>query len=123
MSTAEKIKISLECCLSGNCKDCPYRELYGIFLCKTERTKDTLAYIQQLEEENTKLHEANTELCRTAGRLERERDAAVQDIKQMVHDPYEPCFCDYCKLTEEECARSDCKGRSAFVWRGPMKEG
>lgn len=82
---------------------------------------NVLAYIQQLEVENTKLHNANDELCRTAGRLERERDAAVQDIKRMVHDPYEPCFCDYCKLTEEECAGSDCKGRSAFVWRGPQE--
>ena len=54
--------------------------------------------------------------------LEAERDAAVADIKQMVHDPYEPCFCDYCKLTEEECAKSNCRGRNAFVWRGVQKE-
>lgn len=98
------------------------QDLEGLkFVANAGRIDRALAYIQQLEVENTKLHEANAELCRTAGRLERERDAAVQDIKQMVHDPYEPCFCDYCKLTEEECARSDCQGRSAFVWRGPQE--
>lgn len=86
-----------------------------------ENLKDALDLIEQLEAANTKLHEANAELCRTAGRLERERDAAVRDINQMVHDPYEPCFCDYCKLTEEECKKSNCRGRNAFVWRGPQE--
>lgn len=77
--------------------------------------KDALALIQQLQAENT-------EKDARIQQLEAERDAAVADIKQMVLDPYEPCFCDYCKLTEEECARSKCKGRSAFEWRGVQKD-
>ena len=53
---------------------------------------------------------------------ERERDAAVADITRMVQEPYDPCYCDYCKLTEEECEKNDCRWRSAFVWRGLQKE-
>lgn len=62
------------------------------------------------------------QLINRVHQLEAERDAAVADIKQMVHDPYEPCFCDYCKLTEEECAKSNCRGRDQFEWRGVQKE-
>ena len=71
--------------------------------------------IQQLESQNA-------ELSGKIGQLEAERDAAVRDIEQMVLDPYMPCFCDYCKLTEAECAKSNCRGRNAFEWRGVQKE-
>ena len=103
--TPDEIKKGLECCTepSGSmCPFCPYAENgYVSDTCREEMAADALALIQPLEAE---------------------RDSAVADIKQMVLDPYEPCFCDYCKLTEEECARSNCKGRSAFVWRGVQKE-
>lgn len=62
------------------------------------------------------------EATKKVQQLEAERDAAVADITRMVQEPYDPCYCDYCKLTEEECAKSNCRGRNAFVWRGVQKE-
>jgi hypothetical protein len=54
--------------------------------------------------------------------LEAERDAAVADITRMVQEPDDPGYCNYCKMTKEECNNRDCKWRSAFVWRGIQKE-
>ena len=66
--------------------------------------------------------EMNEKLYAELATVKAERDAAVADITRMVQEPYDPCYCDYCKLTEEECAKSNCRGRSAFVWRGLQKE-
>jgi hypothetical protein len=140
--TPDETKKGLECCAASyaDChRECPYKpDCDG-----SQILKDSLALIQQLQAENAektetimwmeaerddlkrtirKLEDHLREATKKVEQLEAERDAAVADIKQMVLDPYEPCFCDYCKLTEEECARSNCKGRSAFVWRGVQKE-
>jgi len=46
----EEIKKGNVCCGSGSCDGCPYRdEEYGVDSCCDVLTKDTLAYIQQLE--------------------------------------------------------------------------
>ncbi len=115
--TPDEIKKGLECCKEDECfgerENCPYTA--DPKLCVGVMCADALALIQQLQSENA-------EKDARIKQLEAERDAAVADIKQMVHDPYEPCFCDYCKLTEEECAKSNCRGRNAFEWRGVTKE-
>lgn len=91
MRTPDEIKRGLKCC---NCSTCPYKKDNCANV-----DRDALAYIQQLE---------------------RERDAAVQDIEQIAKD-YGVCFCDYCKYgdDEEECAKRNCNGhRNDFEWRG-----
>jgi len=58
--TPEEMKKGLECCFpceEPDCLECPYR---GVASCAGTRMDDTLAYIQQLE---------------------RERDAAIKDIR------------------------------------------
>lgn len=114
--TPDEIKKGLERCNRApgykDCKNCPYFE---ILACTSELRFDTLALIQQLQAENA-------EQAERIKQLEAERDAAVADITRMVQEPYDPCYCDYCKLTEEECAKSNCRGRNAFVWRGLQKE-
>ena len=55
MMTADEIKTGLECCITDNCKGCPYYPLYEVFGCKLARAKDTLALIQQLEAQNAEL--------------------------------------------------------------------
>ena len=43
----EDIKKGLECCIKGDCDNCPY---YGVkFDCSDVMKADALAYIQQLE--------------------------------------------------------------------------
>ena len=52
----DEIKKGLECCLQGNCNDCPYQPLYNAFRCKIERTKDAISYTQQLEARNNAMY-------------------------------------------------------------------
>ena len=131
--TSDEIKKGLECkkrVFADSCYDrCVTCELFIPCYGTGERCADALSLIQQLQYDNAKLNrcienmtDKLNDMKDEAAKLQAERDAAVADIKQMVLDPYEPCFCDYCKLTEEECARSNCKGRSAFEWRGVQKE-
>ncbi len=47
--TPEEIMKGLECCITDNCKECPYYPLYEVFGCKLARAKDAIALIQQLE--------------------------------------------------------------------------
>ena len=114
--TPDEIKKGLETCSADECHgqhtDCPY---HPDLMCIRNICADALALIQQLQAQNA-------EQAEKIKQLEAERDAAVADIKQMAHDPYEPCFCDYCKLTEEECSQANCRGRNAFEWRGVQKE-
>lgn len=108
METPDKIKKSMEHCAGSRpCAECAY-DNRDFPYCIMRQRADALAYIQQLEAQNAE--------------LQAERDAAVADITQMVQEPYSPCYCDYCKLTEEECSKSNCRGRNAFVWRGVQKE-
>lgn len=52
MKTPDEIKKGLECCLAGPCPgaECPYYEK-ELFRCGYFKSKDALAYIQQLERE------------------------------------------------------------------------
>lgn len=104
MKTPDKIKKGLECCITDNCKKCPYYPLYEVFGCKLARAKDALTLIQQLEAE---------------------RDAVVKDMTIAAVNA-----CDVCKhndLIINEAPCQSCmhifKGReSKFEWRGVQKE-
>ena len=117
--TPDEIKKGMECrkrAFVYNCGDkCDTCDLFVPAYTKVERCADALALIQQLQAENA-------EKDARIQQLEAERDAAVADITRMVQEPYDPCYCDYCKLTDEECGKSNCRGRNAFVWRGVQKE-
>ena len=103
MKTPDDIKRGLECCcgdcFSGN-KECPYDkdDLKENISCIRWMSSDALAYIQQLE---------------------RERDAAIEDICQS---------CGTCKnLFKEKCTLNisgitDCKLCDSYEWRG-VQEG
>lgn len=93
-------------------KECSYGEMKGTgYDCSSELCGDALIYIEQLE---TKCHQ-----------LERERDAAVEDI---------PRACGYCKWFEinrggnmTECHNPNgCRNISGvntgFEWRGVKEE-
>lgn len=108
MKTPEKIKKGLSTCTqSGDCPNCPYEtdckehaESGDNLWLGEPAMADALAYIQQLE---------------------RERDAAVADIKQIVQDPFGVSGCDFCEFgyNEEECEkRNCCVNRADFEWRG-----
>ena len=62
-----------------------------------------------------------SELLKKVEQLQAERDAAVQDIKRMVHDNTNT-FCYYCEMAKGGCEAVNCRGRNAFEWRGVMKE-
>ncbi len=97
MKTPEEIKKGLECCLSVDalaCCKCPYS---GNGCGEDEELKDALAYIQQLE---------------------RERDAAVEDLKDRCYTGRSMCC--YCKnySSEHFCESIECDDGEAFEWRG-----
>ena len=77
MKTPEEIKRGLEACISGRetkCNECQYKPKNW---CMERMCKDALAYIQQLE---------------------RERDAAVEQLKEV--DRLELFCCSHCKHEE-----------------------
>lgn len=62
MKTPDKIKKGLEACsASGGCRICPYHELGSGKKCIPAVSSDALAYIRQLEAENTKETETNAD--------------------------------------------------------------
>ena len=80
--TPEEIKKGLECCYSSvepimRCEQCPY---YGSIVCKMSLHTDSLALIQQLQEEVSKYEEGYDALTKIIKRLEAERDAAVSEL-------------------------------------------
>lgn len=109
MKTPEEIKKGLECCiletddtsLIDHCRACLYR---STGLCFRHLLEDALAYIQQLE---------------------RERDAAVEDLETMGEDR---AYCDTClhnntNHKEEPC--SSCMSGyliNNWQWRGVPQE-
>lgn len=79
MKTPDSIKKGLELCgvLDGDCENCPYDDGPQL-LCADRLRKDALAYIRQLESR--------------LAHVERERDAAVHDMKQC-----QSAVCNACK--------------------------
>ena len=123
----DQVKKGVKCCAASyaDChKECPYKpDCDG-----TQILKDALALIQQLQADNAqqvrcienmtdKLNAMNDEVVK----LQAERDAAVADIKRMVHDNTNT-FCYYCEMVKGGCEAVNCRGRNAFEWRGVQKE-
>ena len=110
MKTPDEVKKGLETCSTkdAKCQDCPYYDekcTYGI-------TSDSLAYIQQIEAQNAELFEKIEQ-------LERERDAAVNDLAT-IHK------CAPCKhRSGNDYISNNCFGCVNFCnfeWRGPCTE-
>lgn len=102
MKTPDEIKKGLACCtiLEEECIKCPSGGCPG----SPSLHDDALAYIQQLE---TKCHQ-----------LERERDAAVDDMTTVIYNGAE-IVCQFCKHKDEhKCAQICGFGFRGFEWRG-----
>lgn len=81
MKTPEKIRKGQQACGSGSCDECPYSNNHGeVITCCEELTRDTLAYIQQLEQE---------------------RDALIAALKRTDED------CEYCKHAMQNSPHCD----------------
>lgn len=134
----EEIKKGLHCCLNDiPCEECPYD---GQERCLRNALIDLRAYILTLEADKTKLQAQNAELVKqveqlkadkkkimeianilsdAVTRLERERDAAVKDLKKMSSDRggARCAVCRYRKAGSlgpcERCIISD-----SWEWRG-----
>ena len=123
MRTPEEIKKGLECCDLPGCKgeECPYNDDEP---CHFNLHKDALAYIQQLERERDEarndldtLSYANTELHSAYEAMKRERDAAVEQLKEV--DRLELFCCSHCKHEElDDFSCTTCIHMSNWEWIG-----
>ena len=128
MKTPEEIKKGLECCITDNCKECPYYPLYEVFGCKLARAKDALALIQQLAQ-------SNAQLAIGKAILAAENAAMLDTIKRMahsggvcigcVHMDDEPTILEHCEDLDSDCEKCPtpcachrCKEGSNYTWRG-----
>lgn len=112
MKTPDEIKKVLACDMPC-CDGCPYD---GIIECGVAVQEDALAYIQQLESR--------------LAQVERERNAAVSDLKVAdkldcqfcVHNRPTP-GCEYdCEKCEKKCTCNLCRNNDKYEWRGPYPE-
>jgi hypothetical protein len=107
MKTPEEIKKGLDVCgtLDGDCENCPYDGLQ--IFCGDRLRKDALAYIQQLESR--------------LAHVERERDAAVEDLKGSS-------WCEDCRHYKVDAKKEPCKTclknnmKTLWQWRGVCPE-
>ena len=120
MKKPDEIKKGLEFCGADECHgdqhtSCPYN---GDMFCIMHTCADALALIKQLEAQNA-------ELLEEIERLQAERDAAVNDLKELA-DRQGACF--GCKwFTGERCGDTEYKiicgfHDSKWEWRGVQKE-
>ena len=126
MKTPDEIKKGLECCqhdpYSGLChceKGCPY---WPTDKCDHLR-RDALALIQRLEEKYERAMENAKILSDAVTKLERERDAAVKDVKSLCATThFYDDYCEYCKYKEEDGqCNHECvpySNKWGFEWRG-----
>lgn len=108
MKPPEEIKKGLSYCANDSCLECPYD--LGL-RCGDEVILDALAYIHQLESR--------------IAQVERERDAAVNDLKEVVEGA---CGCDVCGKSDEgytdlppHCKYAD--DDDCWQWRGVCDDG
>ena len=99
MKTPEEIKNALDLCSRSGCPDCAKCACDGNECCLEEKSKDALAYIQQLENavefySNTAqmLDAKSAKLESCIAQVELERDAAVECVGKAFEEiikPYE----------------------------------
>ena len=132
MKTPDEIKKGLELCSNGDmreCLKCPYP--IG-FECFENPMKDALAYIHQLEEgidraaqlvqsANELIKERLKEMESRLAHVERERDAAVEDLKGSS-------WCEDCRHYKAYAKKEPCKTclknnmKTLWQWRGVCPE-
>lgn len=108
MKTPEEIKKGLMCGSVFCNIACPY---WNDDSCTIKVSKDALAYIQQLESQNA-------ELLEKIKQLERERDAAVNDLSA----GYRCGSCTRYFGNGGECPGGSLCRLGGFEWRGPCEE-
>ena len=123
--TPEEIKRGLDICIGNSdlsedyCEKCPYIPDAS---CRDTLEIDALAYIRQLEH-------SWDELFETAKQLERERDAAVEQLKEVdkedlfrcshcIHDELCNDGLTPCVDCDKECPCHTCRNSSNWEWRG-----
>ena len=119
--TLEDVKNALKtCAYSGMCSRCPYKNDCDNHIANggDERPADTLLldalfYIGELESERDELLQKNQQ-------LERERDAAVEDMTELMQLAQ---FCRHCKhiTTDGECTFDFAANKGELLcwqWRG-----
>lgn len=138
MKSPEEIKKGLECCQTMvRCSMCTYNDIgCNAVECQKVLFGDSLVLINQLESREKKLKSKIAKLEQRLAQAERERDAAVRDLR----DNYDPC--DVCKkknICEEHCPKNgyDCiscldtercifynctKDNDLWQWRGVCEE-
>lgn len=125
--TPDEIKKGLELCISGiyeDCCRCAYHEP-GNGDCVTDVKRDALAYIQQLQATVSEKEKVIAELSGEIGRLEAERDVAVNDLHYLVNHPLSAGPC-YACLHKNDCfpgGECDPVKNDHWKWRGISKEG
>ena len=115
MKTPEEIKKGLECCAAewAECEECTYCDGCVMRGGNENLDADALAYIKELEQR--------------LAQVERERDAAVRDVRSLCATNYfSGDYCEYCKYREPDgqCFH-DCTPYSSewgWEWRGVCDE-
>lgn len=102
MKTPDEIKKGLACSEKRYCiyESCPYYSIDDLFECLEKSREDALAYIQQLE---------------------RERDAAVNDL--YLAGSEQGTFCDICRFKDNGCDERKATEMYCWEWRGVQNDG
>lgn len=117
MKSPDEIKKGLFCCWEDGCATCPYDDDCTMEANFEQLAKDALAYIQQLESR--------------LAQVERERDAAVADLKDSGDCRYcknldlsDNCgFGNCCTCENDKCPCCKCDRKNDhFEWRGICAE-
>lgn len=94
--------------------------VYGICVNAPETMKIAAAAIEKLVKDRNVLQLQNhLERCEHE-HTRKERDAAVADITNIVHDMANTCICDYCVGCEKDGHHDECKTDEgdSWEWRG-----
>lgn len=128
MKTPNEIKQGLKFCIAGSCVPyCKYGKLEDCGVGQ-KLIEDTLTYIEQLEAKDVKQAQRIAELEQELAAVERERNAAVADIKTSqrcslcIHCPKDD-ECETSLFLCMECDKVGCVCRECFhgeklEWRG-----
>lgn len=119
MKSPDDIKKGLECCAKNStlaCLDCPYRR---------EKREKKPCFDMLLAD----AAELNAKLEQRLAQAERERDAAVHDLKladeldcEYCKHQFGGCTYDGCKQCSSPCPCGSCRDNSNYVWRGVCPE-
>lgn len=133
MKTPDEAKRGVECCSGvGHCfGECPYYDGKTNIECIRRKSVDALACIQQLEATNAELLTKVEQLTEKCHQLERERDAAVDDMRKAQGNICAVCKNYYrpdpavrkysCRLIGD-FAKDGALTCGLFEWRGVKEE-